>query len=980
MHRGPREPAPITRSRTGRALAVAAPAMSRLLHDRFVSLGSEDAWDLATGARVRLRHLSVRDPEAAADERPGVCIDWGATPEGGYFEAWERARAARQQPSPQDTELLLEALDQGADGEPRLVRIRATSEACAASLARMAAREARRRGYVTIAASLYDKVTASMADELRHRTLALIDTDGTANGVLARAAVLNPRPHVLISIQGGYTQTGNRKAWSIVREARAVYGAADAARHVSRAEAACAAAREGRHAQADRGLREAAAALRRREIWDSAAEVQIMLGRLLLERGQATAADDSFSEAVDHADRGAVSTLGYTARVWLAAARIESDKQTLAESLLRATCATAPPAGGWARAWSDSVLARCLIGQGRIAEARDAVSEFALAPFDGVLDPQTAAGAVLVTIDTLVRGGQLFEAGQRCGELRVLVDSCGDERARVCVAVAALQVAAAAGDEAVAATHLAEVLRLARRCHLPLAALEGRLLWAQMLCRAGRADRAQREQRRLLRLSRAAPAFLRRRIGSALTVAAPPLAQLQSDTAVHDTALALLRLTDEESDEVALGKLVARLLSDLRAARVDLQAGDARPAPLVTSGAGIMARTGVRALEAGIVIGPEDVAGAQECAAPIRTGNRTIASLACRWPVGRSAPNMSRGVLEMAAAIAAPRVTALLQHREDASKVALEIPELVGCGAAMQELRKAIASAARAPFAVLVEGESGSGKELVARAIHHLSPRRDHRFCDINCAALPDELLESELFGHARGAFTGALLERRGLFEEAHGGTLFLDELPDLSLRAQAKLLRVLQDGEVRRVGESFTRHVDVRIIAATNRSMAEAVAAGQFRRDLLYRLDVIRIRIPPLRERPGDIPLLARHFWKDAAARAGTRAALSQGAVAALARYHWPGNVRELQNAIAALAVAAPSRGAVSATLLPAAITGSTVIGGGPLADARLQFERRFVEIALARAGGSRTRAAAELGLSRQGLMKLLARLKLAS
>jgi two-component system, NtrC family, response regulator HydG len=246
----------------------------------------------------------------------------------------------------------------------------------------------------------------------------------------------------------------------------------------------------------------------------------------------------------------------------------------------------------------------------------------------------------------------------------------------------------------------------------------------------------------------------------------------------------------------------------------------------------------------------------------------------------------------------------------------------------------------------------------------------------VNCAALPDDLLESELFGHARGAFTGAVVDRAGLFEEANGGTLFLDEVADLSARAQAKLLRVLQQQEVRRVGETFTRPVDVRIVCAANRDLRAEAAAGRFRQDLLYRLDVIRIRIAPLRERPEDIPLLAEHFWRAAAARVGTQATLPHPVTSALARYHWPGNVRELQNVIAALAVEAPARGLVRAGVLPAVVTGATAVTSGRLADARAQWERRFVEVALARAGGSRAQAARELGLSRQGLLKLLTRL----
>jgi two-component system response regulator HydG len=294
----------------------------------------------------------------------------------------------------------------------------------------------------------------------------------------------------------------------------------------------------------------------------------------------------------------------------------------------------------------------------------------------------------------------------------------------------------------------------------------------------------------------------------------------------------------------------------------------------------------------------------------------------------------------------------------------------------MADVRRAIERAARAPFAVLVEGESGVGKELVARAIHQLGPRRERRFCDVNCAALPDDLLESELFGHARGAFTGAVADRAGLFEEADGGTLFLDELPDLSSRGQAKLLRVLQQHEVRRIGETFSRTVDVRLVTAANRDMREEVAERRFRPDLLYRLDVIRIRIPPLRDRPEDIAVLVEHFWQASAARVGSRATLTHGVLAALSRYGWPGNVRELQNVVAAMAVAAPARGRIRASILPAAVTGATSVTSRRLAEARAQCERRCIEVALARAGGSRTRAAAELGLSRQGLLKTMARL----
>ncbi len=302
--------------------------------------------------------------------------------------------------------------------------------------------------------------------------------------------------------------------------------------------------------------------------------------------------------------------------------------------------------------------------------------------------------------------------------------------------------------------------------------------------------------------------------------------------------------------------------------------------------------------------------------------------------------------------------------------------DLLGESPAAMSLRDAVQRAALAPFAVLIEGESGSGKELVARAIHRLSTRRERRFCAINCAAITDELVEAELFGHARGAFTGAAVERPGLFEEADGGSLFLDEVGELSTRAQAKLLRVLQDGEVRRVGENFPRRVDVRLIAATNRVLEHEVADGRFRGDLRFRLDVLRITVPALRDRISDIPVLANHFWRDASARVGSRATLGPDALAALSRYDWPGNVRELQNAIAWLAVHAPRRGKIGAALLPSRLASSVPMSTGTFEAAREEFERRFVRAALAQAGGRRARAADALGLTRQGLAKMLRRL----
>ena len=267
----------------------------------------------------------------------------------------------------------------------------------------------------------------------------------------------------------------------------------------------------------------------------------------------------------------------------------------------------------------------------------------------------------------------------------------------------------------------------------------------------------------------------------------------------------------------------------------------------------------------------------------------------------------------------------------------------------------------------------------MARAIHRLSRRTDRCFGAVNCAALTDELVEAELFGYARGAFTGAVTKRAGLFEAADRGTLFLDEIGELSTRAQAKLLRVLQDGEIRRIGENLPRRVDVRVVAATNRPLEADVSTGRFREDLLYRIDVLRIVVPPLRDRDDDVLLLTEHFWRRAQSVTGSRAVLARATLAALARYHWPGNVRQLENVIASLVVGGPRRGVVGPSTLPACIAGVT---GAieTLQHARALFERRYVSGALARAGGRRGKAALALGVTRQGLAKLLKRLDLDS
>jgi DNA-binding NtrC family response regulator len=302
-------------------------------------------------------------------------------------------------------------------------------------------------------------------------------------------------------------------------------------------------------------------------------------------------------------------------------------------------------------------------------------------------------------------------------------------------------------------------------------------------------------------------------------------------------------------------------------------------------------------------------------------------------------------------------------------------PGLIGRTAGMLSVYKQIAHAATAAAPVLIIGESGTGKELVARAIHAHGRRATRPFVPINCGALTESVLESELFGHTRGAFTGAIADTKGIFEQAHGGTVFLDEISETSPSLQVKLLRVLQEGEIRPVGATRIVKVDVRILAATNVDLEHEVAAQHFRQDLFYRLSVIVIRVPALRDRREDIPLLIETFLQNACARAGRRVELSPAAVQALAAYRWPGNVRELENAIERLVVF--SRGSViDADDLPfkaaAVDLHERLFADLPSLD---EIERRYLLHVLEQVGGNRTRAAEVLGIDRRTLYRMAER-----
>jgi transcriptional regulator with GAF, ATPase, and Fis domain len=312
--------------------------------------------------------------------------------------------------------------------------------------------------------------------------------------------------------------------------------------------------------------------------------------------------------------------------------------------------------------------------------------------------------------------------------------------------------------------------------------------------------------------------------------------------------------------------------------------------------------------------------------------------------------------------------------------------EIVGDSAAMREVFQLMETAAASPIAVLIEGETGTGKELVARGIHRASDRADGPFVAVNCAAIPETMLERELFGHRRGAFTGATHDQRGLFEAADGGTILLDEIGEMPVAMQPKLLRVLQEGDIVPLGDSRPRRVDVRVLSATNRDLLEEVEEKVFREDLFYRLAAFPITLPPLRERPEDVALLVRHVLAGAAERHKKRiAGIDPETLELLERYRWPGNVRELQNELERAVALVPDAGTIGVRHLSRRVTGTAratppPVGPArpaddapvtPLREARSAFEAAYIADVLRREGGNVSRAARTLGLSRVMLQR---------
>jgi DNA-binding NtrC family response regulator/tetratricopeptide (TPR) repeat protein len=760
-------------------------------------------------------------------------------------------------------------------------------------------------------------------------------------------------------------------------------------------ERAEALARAGRHGAAGRLLHRALHVLAERGETRHAAACALQLGWLAIERAQLAESIRYFGRARELSTHARTIVL---AGIGIGVAWTDEGRLVEAEGALRTAALAAKTLDdATLAAGADAGLGRCLFWQGRHDEAATVlrvVSASQVAPRELARTGVTLARVLMAEGSTITAARTAREALERAREAGDAAVLAGAHRALA-------HAAAAGGDAASAVSHIEAGLRVASRAHLPLHVARLRLAALEIASRGAASADHRRLAARLAASSIHWPPLLRYAARTARArvngeeldadtrafIAASgaavlgqhgcgpgpnPVADLERLVSISQTAA---------DDRTAICRVAEHLRTRLRAATLLVTGPEPERRVIVSCGRQWSGDPSVawQAIAGGVGVSVDQLREPCQAAEPLRYSSEIIGSVAARWTPG-SAPDPARvgTLLRMGALAIAPNVRAELDRGVPIPAARTPGEEILGESEAAKSMRESIARAARAPFPVLIEGESGSGKELVARAIHRLGPRRDRRFCAINCAALSDELLEAELFGHARGAFTGAVSERAGLFEEADGGTLFLDEIGELSPRAQAKLLRVLQDGQVRRVGENMSRRVDVRIVAATNRRLAEEAAAGRFRADLRFRLDVIRIDVPPLRDRAGDVALLASSFWTEAAGRMGSRATLSPETLAALARYDWPGNVRELQNVIASMAVHSPGRGRIQAAAVPAHVARTAIVSGSSFEVARSEFERRFVKAALASAGGHRARAARTLGVTRQGLAKMLRRLSL--
>lgn len=802
--------------------------------------------------------------------------------------------------------------------------------------------------------------------------------------------------------------------------------------------------REGRHARGHARLRVLIGVCRRRGQAGAAARVALVLAGSLQRRGYVAGAQAVLADVRDAVLSD--DTLAIDAAVL--EGDLEVDRLRLgdaAATLGRAVEQARRLGDAWRVHAASAALARCRFWQGQYAEAFELASPESLSGVDVSGVPDIPVVVCLDRMRVRLLGLQARAAVGR-----------GDVSAAVRLAEHALQLSMAHEDDAAVhdaayagswaalcdgdyrcvarLTHLAAAA--AKRMHNPLGSLRARLLGAEAERRVMRVALAQRVVRRVSAARRAGnvrplgslPALLGVRcqlladlLGGgdaehiverhvrasglpALSLLVPRAADPGVGPRGIDDIGSLVWAAQQSPDpREALRQLCTTLRVQLGASYVGVHRIEPPFDGLFVERGRLDHKVAARILETDCSQIPRPSADTAEGVMPARADGRTVGLLVSRFDP-RKPLSVDRWVAlsTAAAALAGPLMHAWLigdatdgrgQRSEDGQlSGGGERDTMIGASPVFAETRRAIAGAALVAFPVVIEGESGSGKELVAREIHARSDRRQAPLRTLNCAALPDELVESELFGVARGAYTGAVIDRPGLFEDANGGTLFLDEVGELSLRAQAKLLRTIQEGEIRRVGETRPRRVDVRLIAATNRDLRDEVAAGRFRLDLWYRLAVLHVAVPPLRARRTDIAGLAHHLWLRVAGQARSCAVLSRALLEVLEQYDWPGNVRELENVLAALAVHAPKRGLLQPVWLPSALSrrsapesGACGSAGQPphratLEEARRSFDASFVADVLARHHGCRARAARELGVTRQGLAKLVRRLRVLS
>ena len=969
--------------------------MATLIADRFLVQSTSartSAIDLASGARVQLRidpagtraEQHTWSEVCAREYAEGALVDFGIIGSAHRFEARAPGGRVRRPPLIAARATVIDWLEHSRPSSSRMLQLTELPDA----------RVLRERGFVPCDLALFDAATFELdvSPVLAGRSVVVLDPRGVPSS--SALAVLRLR-RIGVREFGVLMQRASLQKVHVMKaaEGRAMYGKRPEAGDPRVAQLFVEVDRlvsRGRHAAAERALRGAMAAFDRRGDDKRAGDAGLRLARLVLTRGRAADASTLFTEAHDRFQRVHAAEDAVVAMVCLGLAQTDLAQLSHAEQSCRAAYSAASTLRHPETVlFSALALARTLLWQERQADARSILE--AVVPTG---DVEQCARYWCLAARLSIAGGAVADAWRLVERARPATSGLSPAIESI-VRDGEAAVQGTLGDVDAMRIHVANGLAAARAAHLPLQVIKLRLTCVEGLLRAGRGAHARVAARHLGHVrSGAIPPLLKARVDAVLSrlntppsaheaparFHAPTRARVEHDVHDLDGLTELLsgsHLLEDETE--ALTRAATAIRRHTHAIGVGIFGWHASAARLFASSGVCTDALARRSINIGQSIPPERAGNSIEGAVPVQYLGRIIGAVAMRWNVdGPESADRAIAFGAAAAAVCAPLVYVLVERhgtppREEAAF------DILGVSPAIDTVRKAIARAANAPFTVLLEGESGSGKELVARAIHRAGCRRERRFCAFNCAAMPEDLVDAELFGHAKGAFTGAAGERLGLFESADGGTVFLDEVGELSPRAQAKVLRVLQEGEVRRIGENFTRPFDARVIAATNRVLRAEADAGRFRHDLLYRLDVIRINVPALRERIEDIPLLANRFWRQSAERIGSKAVLGQGALGALARYDWPGNVRELQNVLTALVVAVPPRGVVSASELPAAIARAAQLSPHEsLESARLKFEERFVRAALARAAGHRGQAAAALGLSRQGLAKLMQRLHL--